>query len=67
MCVYLRDKFEVSSIILTSLRQQVGVGGNYILPPQNEPIKSLPRLGLRDRQFSVKFCMLQNLIKDVLN
>ena len=71
MCVYLRDKFEVSSIILTSFRQRVGVGigggGNYILPPQNEPIKSLPRLGLRDRQFSVKFCMLQNLIKDVLN
>ena len=26
MCVYLRDKFEVSSIILTSVRQRVGVG-----------------------------------------
>ena len=39
MCVYLRAKFEVSSIILTSFRQGV------ILPPspqpQNKPLKSL--------------------------
>ena len=43
MAVYLRGKFEVSSLILTSFRQ----GG--ILPrppPQNEPRKSPPRLGL---------------------
>ena len=57
MCVYLREKFEVSSIFLTSFRQGVGVGegGNYTPPPQNETIKSLSRLGLRDRQFSIKF------------
>ena len=44
MGVYLRAKFEVSSIILTSFRQ-----GGVILPPtppQNEPLKSPPRLGL---------------------
>ena len=46
MGVYVRDKFEVSGIILTSFRQ----GGGVILPPspppQNEPLKSPPRLGL---------------------
>ena len=43
MGVYLRAKFEVSSIILTGFRQGV------ILPPppQNESLKSPPRLGLR--------------------
>ena len=41
--VYLRAKFEVSSIILTSFRQ----GGNFTPPPpQNESLKSPPRLGL---------------------
>ena len=45
--VYLRAKFEVSSIILTRFRPG---GWEVILPlnlPQNEPLKSLPRLGLR--------------------
>ena len=44
MGVYLRAKFEVSSIILTGFRL-----GGVILPPpppQNEPLKSPPRLGL---------------------
>ena len=44
MGVYLRDKCEVSSVILTGFRQGVG-----IIPPlssQNEPLKSPPRLGL---------------------
>ena len=45
MGVYLRAKFEVLSIILTGFRQ------GLILPPppsppQNEPLKSPPRLGL---------------------
>ena len=42
MGVYLRVKFERSNIILTGSRQRV------ILPPtpQNEPLKSPPRLGL---------------------
>ena len=48
MCVYLRAKFEVSSIILKVLDK---VGSNFTPPrppaPQNEPLKSLPRLGLR--------------------
>ena len=48
MAVYLRAKFEVSSIIVTDLRQ----GGVFYPPPppaptpQNEPLKSPPRLGL---------------------
>ena len=45
MGVYLRAKFEVSSIILTSFR----LGRGVILPhppPQNETLKSPPRLGL---------------------
>ena len=44
MGVYLCAKFEVSSIILTSFR----LGRGVILPPppQNETLKSPPRLGL---------------------
>ena len=41
MCVYLRGKFELSSISVTSFRQ----GGGIILPPtppQNEPLKPHP-------------------------
>ena len=48
MGVYLRAKFEVSSIILTSFRQ--GGGDNFmppLPPPQNEPLKGPPRLGLK--------------------
>ena len=44
MCVYLRTKFQVSSIILRSFRQGV------ILPPlpaQYELLRSPPRLGLK--------------------
>ena len=46
MCVYLRAKFQVSSII-----QRVCLSskeGNFTPPPlsQNEPLKSSPRLGL---------------------
>ena len=43
MC--LRAKFEVSRIILTGFRQGVG---NFTPPPQNEPLKSPPRLGLSE-------------------
>ena len=45
---YLRAKFEVSSVILTGFKQGV------ILPtptsPQNEPLKSPPRLGIKSKQ-----------------
>ena len=44
MRVYLRAKFEVCSIILTSFRQ--GERGNFIPLPQKKPLKSPPRLGL---------------------
>ena len=44
MGVYLPAIFEVSSIILTSFRQG---GGRNSSPPQNELLKSPPRLGLK--------------------
>ena len=50
MCVDLRTKCIVSSIILTSLDRG---GGEIILPPpppQNEPLKSPSRLGLSGTQ-----------------
>ena len=42
MGVYLCAKFEVSSVILTVL------DGVISPPPQNEPLKSPPRLGLKN-------------------
>ena len=48
MGVYLRAKFEVSSIILTGFRQGVILTPP---PPQNEPLKSPPRLGLSSVDF----------------
>ena len=42
MCVYLRTKFQVSSIVITIFRQ----GEFYTPSPQNEPLKNPPRLGL---------------------
>ena len=51
MSVFLRAKFEFSIMILRSFRQGVGGrGGLVIYPPprpQNEPLRSPPRLGLR--------------------
>ena len=60
MDVYLRAKFEVSSIILTSFRRgeilhththtqthtQTHTHTHTHTPPQNESLKSPPRLGL---------------------
>ena len=43
MGVYLRAKFEASSIILTSFRKGVILP---FPPPQNEHLKNPPRLGL---------------------
>ena len=48
MNVYLRANFQVSSISLTSFRQQ---GGNFTPPTplshlKNKPLKSTPRLGV---------------------
>ena len=47
MSVYLRAKFQVSSLILTSFRQGGRGWGNFTNPPQNEPLKGPPTLGLR--------------------
>ena len=50
MSVYLRAKFQVSSITLTSFRRG---GGGVILPltpTQNEPSKSPLRLGFRENK-----------------
>ena len=49
MCVYLGTRFQVSSIILTSFRQGVILHS----PPQKEPLKSPPKLGLSS-DFSIK-------------
>ena len=43
MSMYLRAKFETPGVILTSFRQGVTLPPP---PPQNEQLKSPPRLGL---------------------
>ena len=45
MCVFLRTKFQISSMILTSFRKGREVILNTPPPPQNEALKSPPRLG----------------------
>lgn len=48
ICVYLSANFQVSSVVLTSFRQEWGYFyQNYFLPPQMKPLKNPPRLGLR--------------------
>ena len=50
--LHLPTEFQVSSTNLTNFRQRKGVvrGGGVFFPPppQNEPLKSPPRLGLND-------------------
>ena len=48
MCVYLRPKFEVSSINLASFRQGEGNFTPPPPPPQSKPLKSPTRLGLKN-------------------
>ena len=62
MGVYLRAKFEVSSIILASFRQE----GNFTPHPttQNEPLKCPPRLGLIMKYYKPGF--LNPLYIDIL-
>ena len=63
---YLCAKFEVSSVILTSFRQGGsggGRGGNFTSPPpQNEPLKSPPRLGLIYYKDLFKICLKISLV-----
>ena len=49
MCVYLRTKFQVSGIILTSFRQ--GGGGNFTLLP---PSKRTPKKTIRNESKTKK-------------
>ena len=60
MCVYVRTKFQVSSIILTSFRREV------ILPtpppPENEPLKAPPRLKLTQKLFPTEIVHVSNTI-----
>ena len=59
MCFYLRAKFEVSSIVLTIFRTEGGVIPPPPPTPQNEPLKSSPRLGLSaDLSYTYK-CVFQ--------
>ena len=51
--MYLRAKFEVFSIIIRSFRQ--GVILPTLLPPENWPLKSPPRLGLKNIKPTTKF------------
>ena len=57
MSVYLRDKFEVSIVILTRFRQGGGGGGgnSTLTPPQNEPLKSPPRVGSKILKFPCEY------------
>ena len=59
MCVYLHSKFQVSSIILAIFRQS-GVGREFhpLIPHQNGPLKSPPRLGLKAIASAVKLDMI---------
>ena len=56
MCVYLRPKFDVSSVILTSLER--GGGGGVILL-KNETLRSQPRLGLNAQLEVYKTVLLE--------
>ena len=58
MCVYLLSKFEVSSVILASFRKE-GVISLSLPPPQNEPLKSQPGLGLKKIEMS---CILEKTL-----
>ena len=53
MCVYLRPKFDVSSVILTSLER----GGVILL--KNETLRSQPRLGLNAQLEVYKTVLLE--------
>ena len=67
MCAYLRTKFLVSSIIQTRFRQSECRVEERVIPlPQNGPLKSPPRLGLKcdllklPRRSNVIFARVRN-------
>ena len=55
MCVYLRPKFDVSSVILTSLER----GGGGVILLKNETLRSQPRLGLNAQLEVYKTVLLE--------
>ena len=60
MCVYVRTNFQVSSIILTSFRPEVILSNPP--PPQNEPLKTPPRLKLTQKLFPTDIVHVSNTI-----
>ena len=68
MRVYLHTKFQVPGMFLTSFRH----GGKFnLFSPQNEPLKSPPRLGLKFLNLSIKIDELTKIesifLKNQLN
>ena len=66
MCVYLRVKFQVFSVILRSFRHRKG--GERVIPPplpQIVPLRSPHRLGLMTLQSSGKSTSGQLLLKSI--
>ena len=60
MCVYLRSKFQASSIILTSFRQ----GGAILSSHRQTRLKNPPRLGLQQIKW-FHFCRLHTFVQSI--
>ena len=66
MGVYLHAKFEVYSIVLTSLIQEEGVvlpPSASPPPPQKEALKSPPRLGLKKQLIGANINHIQKYMR----
>ena len=59
-CVYLYTKFQVSRTLVTSFRQGLTLPSPFP-QPQNEPLKSPPRLGLKSTSYPFR----RGIIKDL--
>ena len=63
MVLYLRAKFQVSSMILTSFRQRVILPQ---LPPQNKPLTSPPRFRLNKKMIISDMKLFSKWVLDKL-